>query len=247
MAGLAGRANGGPGRKMRSAAMRSPFLARRGGHWAADWEARPAGFRLPRSVAEETAGDPSLLVRCRHHVQKYLWDSERGLFFDYNFEKQTRSTYEYVTTFYPLWAGIATPEQERAVMQHVGKFEQPGGLVMSPSKPADSGIFRMRGHQTLPGTHSPSNPVAQLAGLVVTVNGKRIPWMRDRVDMHAFHVEAPQGATTLDLDFQYLASLDPKAKSDFVEVRRRYVEQRAALSRGVLFARYQIRNIPASA
>jgi alpha,alpha-trehalase len=65
-------------------------------------------------------------------IQKYLWDSERGLFFDYDFEKQARSTYEYVTTFYPLWAGISTPEQARAVMQHVGKFEQPGGLVMSP-------------------------------------------------------------------------------------------------------------------
>jgi alpha,alpha-trehalase len=65
-------------------------------------------------------------------VQKYLWDGERGLFFDYDFEKQARSTYEYVTTFYPLWAGIATPEQARSVMQHVGKFEQPGGLVMSP-------------------------------------------------------------------------------------------------------------------
>jgi alpha,alpha-trehalase len=65
-------------------------------------------------------------------VQKYLWDAARGLYFDYNFDKQARSTYEYVTTFYPLWAGIATPEQARAVMQHVGKFEQPGGLVMSP-------------------------------------------------------------------------------------------------------------------
>ncbi len=65
-------------------------------------------------------------------IHKYLWDSERGLFFDYDFEKQARSTYEYVTTFYPLWAGISTPEQARAVMQHVGKFEQPGGLVMSP-------------------------------------------------------------------------------------------------------------------
>jgi alpha,alpha-trehalase len=65
-------------------------------------------------------------------VQKYLWDSERGLFFDYDFEKQARSTYEYVTTFYPLWAGIATPEQARSVMQHVGRFERPGGLVMSP-------------------------------------------------------------------------------------------------------------------
>jgi predicted metalloprotease with PDZ domain len=62
----------------------------------------------------------------------------------------------------------------------------------------------------LPGTHSPSNPVGELAGLAVTANGKRIPWVRDRVDMYAFHVEAPQDATTLDINFQYLAPQDPK-------------------------------------
>lgn len=62
----------------------------------------------------------------------------------------------------------------------------------------------------LPGTHSPSNPVGQLASLVVTANGKRIPWVRDRVNMYAFHVEAPKDATTLDINFQYLALLDPK-------------------------------------
>jgi predicted metalloprotease with PDZ domain len=62
----------------------------------------------------------------------------------------------------------------------------------------------------LPGTHSPSNPVEDLAGLVVTANGKRISWLRDSVNMYAFHVEAPRDATTLDLDFQYLAPLDPK-------------------------------------
>src|SRR5580700_10175479 len=62
----------------------------------------------------------------------------------------------------------------------------------------------------LPGTHSPSNPVAQLAGLAVTANGKRIPWMRDRVDVYAFHFEVPEDATTLDVSFHYLASLDPK-------------------------------------
>lgn len=65
-------------------------------------------------------------------IERYLWDSEHGLFFDYNFETKTRSTYEYVTTFYPLWAGLATPEQARAVVQHIGIFERPGGLVMSP-------------------------------------------------------------------------------------------------------------------
>jgi len=62
----------------------------------------------------------------------------------------------------------------------------------------------------LPGTHSPSNPVGELAGLAVTANGKRIPWVRDRVDMYAFHVEALQDATTLDINFQYLAPQDPK-------------------------------------
>jgi len=62
----------------------------------------------------------------------------------------------------------------------------------------------------LPGTHSPSNPVSELAGLVVTANGKRIAWVRDRVDMYAFHVDVPQDATMLEISFQYLAPLDPK-------------------------------------
>jgi predicted metalloprotease with PDZ domain len=62
----------------------------------------------------------------------------------------------------------------------------------------------------LPGTHSPSNPAAELAGLVVTAGGKRIPWLRDPVNVYAFHVEAPQGAKSVDVDFQFLAPLDPK-------------------------------------
>jgi alpha,alpha-trehalase len=68
----------------------------------------------------------------KEKIQKYLWDAQREMYFDFNFEKQERSSYEYVTTFYPLWAGVATPEQAKAVVQHLSKFEQPGGLVMSP-------------------------------------------------------------------------------------------------------------------
>lgn len=62
----------------------------------------------------------------------------------------------------------------------------------------------------LPGTHSPSNPVEEVAGLVVSANGKRIPWLRDNVNMYAFHVELPQNATVLDVEFQYLGSQDSK-------------------------------------
>jgi alpha,alpha-trehalase len=68
----------------------------------------------------------------KERIQKYLWDSESGLYFDYDFENGKRSNYEYVTAFFPLWAGIPTQEQARAVMQHLPTFEKPGGLVMSP-------------------------------------------------------------------------------------------------------------------
>ena len=64
-------------------------------------------------------------------ITKYLWDAHRGLFFDYNFLAGTRSSYEYATTFYPLWAGLATSEQARAVAKNLAVFEQPGGLAMS--------------------------------------------------------------------------------------------------------------------
>ncbi|MBS1853079.1 MAG: trehalase [Acidobacteria bacterium] len=67
----------------------------------------------------------------KKNMQKYLWDAQRGLFFDYDFSTGKRSTYEYVTTFYPLWAGLATPEQAQAVVKNLPLFEQAGGLLMS--------------------------------------------------------------------------------------------------------------------
>src|SRR6267143_347800 len=66
------------------------------------------------------------------NIQKYLWNSQRGLFVDYDFVQQAQSSYDYVTTFFPLWAGLTTPEQAQALVHHLPTFEQPGGLVMSP-------------------------------------------------------------------------------------------------------------------
>ena len=53
------------------------------------------------------------------------------MFFDYNFATGTRSTYDYATTFYPLWAGLASDGQARALDANLRLFEQPGGLAMS--------------------------------------------------------------------------------------------------------------------
>ena len=67
----------------------------------------------------------------KENIQKYLWDAKRGLYFDYDFQKRALSSYEYVTTFYPLWVGLATAEQARAILKNLSIFEKPGGLVMS--------------------------------------------------------------------------------------------------------------------
>ena len=67
----------------------------------------------------------------RQEIDKYLWDAERGQYFDYDFTTHTRSTYEFATTFYPLWAGLASEAQARALMKNLARFEQPGGLAMS--------------------------------------------------------------------------------------------------------------------
>jgi alpha,alpha-trehalase len=67
----------------------------------------------------------------KQSMQKYLWDERQGLFFDYNFDDQRRSTYLYATTFYPLWAGLATDAQARAVVKNLSLFERAGGIAMS--------------------------------------------------------------------------------------------------------------------
>lgn len=64
-------------------------------------------------------------------ISRYLWDKKQGQFFDYNLQTGQKSSYRYASTFYPLWAGLATPEQAKAVAQNLKSFEQPGGLPMS--------------------------------------------------------------------------------------------------------------------
>jgi len=67
----------------------------------------------------------------RKLITQYLWDDSKGLFFDFNFQTKRMSNYRYATTFYPLWAGLATREQAKAVVGNLKPFEKPGGLAMS--------------------------------------------------------------------------------------------------------------------
>ena len=65
-------------------------------------------------------------------IVAWLWDAQRGEFFDYKVSEKKRSVYEYASTFYPLWVGLATKEQAAAIAKNLDHFERPGGLLTSP-------------------------------------------------------------------------------------------------------------------
>jgi alpha,alpha-trehalase len=63
-------------------------------------------------------------------VNELCWDEGRGMFFDYDFVERRRTGYESATTLYPLWAGLASPDQaRRLVEQALPLLEASGGLV----------------------------------------------------------------------------------------------------------------------
>ena len=60
-----------------------------------------------------------------------------------------------------------------------------------------------------PGDHAPNEPLEKMAGLIITAKGSRVHWIRDTVDVHAFHVDVPAGVTQLEMQYEYLGSTGP--------------------------------------
>ncbi len=75
--------------------------------------------------------------------------------------------------------------------------------------PVRAGQMTLLYPQWLPGDHAPEGPIESMAGLAITTGGQRIPWVRDRVNMYAFHVDVPDGTTSLDVKFDYLSPIQP--------------------------------------
>ena len=58
----------------------------------------------------------------------------------------------------------------------------------------------------IPGEHGPTGPIDNLAGIVMTANGQQLAWVRDDVNMYAFHVTVPEGVSSLDVRVDFLAT-----------------------------------------
>ena len=83
-------------------------------------------------------------------------------------------------------------------------------LRVKENIPAPAGPLTLLFPEWIPGHHSPTGPIDQFAGLVVTAGGKRLEWKRDEYNVYAFHVDVPAGATSVDVEFQTLTPQDPR-------------------------------------
>jgi alpha,alpha-trehalase len=97
-------------------------------------------YGMERDAAEihDALGDPGEARRWRARAQarreavdRRLWDEASGLYLDWDFRSGKRRRYDFATTFYPLWVGMASPAQARRVLSSLERLEAPGGLLTS--------------------------------------------------------------------------------------------------------------------
>jgi len=81
--------------------------------------------------AREKAHWMALAAGRRNRVNRWMWNSGAGMFFDFDFVSQKQSKYEFASTFYPLWVGLASSEQAAAIEKHLDDFERAGGILAS--------------------------------------------------------------------------------------------------------------------
>jgi alpha,alpha-trehalase len=64
-------------------------------------------------------------------INRLMWDEKHGLYYDYDFVTTRVRHYPFLTTFYPMWAGFATPHQAAKIVKNLPLFEKKGGLQTS--------------------------------------------------------------------------------------------------------------------
>ncbi len=89
----------------------------------------------------DKAGDAAIWLERSHKraalINKLMWNERDGLYEDYDFARRRMRQYPFLTTFYPLWAGIASPQQAARVAANLPMFERAGGLQTSTTESGD--------------------------------------------------------------------------------------------------------------
>jgi alpha,alpha-trehalase len=68
-------------------------------------------------------------------VDKLMWDKVRGIYYDYNYVKEKRSSINSLAAYFPMWAGMVNDKQAAALVRALRRFENKGGLATTDALP----------------------------------------------------------------------------------------------------------------
>jgi predicted metalloprotease with PDZ domain len=103
-------------------------------------------------------------------------------------------------------AQVTRGRAAQAVRLSVDATDAPRKLLRATEViPAQPGPLTLYYPQWIPGEHGPTGPIINLSGLKFTAGGKALQWRRDPVDMYAFHIEVPPGASAVEVALEFLA------------------------------------------
>lgn len=87
-------------------------------------------LELPDGTIETSAIWDRRMRKRKAAIDKYLWNEKAGMFFDYDTKKEKISDYVSATTFWAMWAGVASPRQAyRLIEDALPQLEELGGLA----------------------------------------------------------------------------------------------------------------------
>ena len=75
--------------------------------------------------------------------------------------------------------------------------------------PARPGELTLLYPMWIPGGHTPRGAIDKVAGITFHANGQRLTWKRDPLDVAAFHVTVPEGASEVVVEFDFLTPTAP--------------------------------------
>jgi alpha,alpha-trehalase len=64
-----------------------------------------------------------------------MWDKARGLYYDYNYIKEKRSSINSLAAYFPMWAGMVSDSQAADLVRALRRFENKGGLATTDALP----------------------------------------------------------------------------------------------------------------
>lgn len=68
-------------------------------------------------------------------MNKLMWDRVRGMYYDYNYVKEKRSSISSLAAYFPMWAGMVDEKQAALLVKSLRRFENKGGVATTDALP----------------------------------------------------------------------------------------------------------------